>query len=63
MADGKAARFVNNLLALSSLEQLDDNLAAAELTLSQEHIAELDDASAFELGYPYEMIQEYQGPW
>ena len=46
-----------------SLEQLEDNLGATELELSDGHLAALDQASAFELGYPYEMIQQYQGPW
>ena len=46
-----------------SLDQLEDNLGAANLELTAEQIATLDDASAFELGYPYEMIQAYQGPW
>ena len=46
-----------------SLEQLEDNLGAAELELSDGDLAALDQASAFELGYPYEMIQQYQRPW
>lgn len=41
-----------------SLEQLDENLAAAEVKLSDEDIKQLDTASAFELGYPYQFIAE-----
>jgi aryl-alcohol dehydrogenase-like predicted oxidoreductase len=46
-----------------SLEQLDDNLKAAELSLSGAEVQKLDDASAFELGYPYQMIANIQKRW
>ena len=46
-----------------SLEQLDDNLGAAELELSDEQVAELDQASVFELGYPYDMMGRIQSRW
>jgi len=46
-----------------TIEQLDDNLKADELTLSAEQIKALDTASAFEVGYPYEMISRTQGRW
>lgn len=46
-----------------SLEQLDDNLGAAALKLSDEQVAALDEASAFELGYPYEFMGRIQSRW
>ncbi len=46
-----------------SLEQLEDNLKAGDLELSDETMKRLDDASAFELGYPYDFIQHIQGQW
>jgi aryl-alcohol dehydrogenase-like predicted oxidoreductase len=46
-----------------SLEQLDDNLAAADVKLSPEQVQRLDDASAFELGYPYKFIASIQKRW
>ena len=46
-----------------SIEQLEDNLKAAELKLSAEDLKRLDDASAFELGYPYEFITRIQPRW
>ena len=46
-----------------SLAQLEDNLGAADLALAPDHLAALDEASVFELGYPYEMIRQYQGVW
>jgi aryl-alcohol dehydrogenase-like predicted oxidoreductase len=46
-----------------NLEQLDANLAAAELKLGAAHVEQLDKASAFELGYPYQFIAQTQGTW
>ena len=46
-----------------TLEQLDDNVKAAELSLSVEQVARLDNASAFELGYPYEFLRNVQKKW
>lgn len=46
-----------------SIEQLDDNLKAAEVKLSAEDVKALDDASAFELGYPYNFIGNIQKRW
>ncbi|MCC6214195.1 MAG: aldo/keto reductase [Polyangiaceae bacterium] len=46
-----------------SVAQLEDNLEAAELVLSAEEMKRLDDASAFELGYPYAFIANVQSRW
>ena len=46
-----------------TIEQLDANLAAAELELSAKHMATLDQASAIDLGYPYAFIQATQAAW
>jgi aryl-alcohol dehydrogenase-like predicted oxidoreductase len=46
-----------------SVAQLDDNLAAAKVRLSDGQRARLDEASAFELGYPYEFIRRIQKRW
>ncbi|AGP32991.1 aldo/keto reductase [Sorangium cellulosum] len=46
-----------------SLEQLDDNLKAADVKLSAEEVQRLDDASAFEIGYPYNFIGNVQKRW
>jgi len=46
-----------------SIEQLDDNLKAADIQLSVEDVQRLDDASAFELGYPYRFIGRIQKRW
>ncbi|MCB9754455.1 MAG: aldo/keto reductase [Myxococcales bacterium] len=48
-----------------SLAQLDDNVKAAALAsaLREGDVQRLDEASAFELGYPYEFIRRIQGRW
>ncbi len=46
-----------------SIEQLDDNLAAAALTLSAEQLTALEEASAQPPGYPYDFIAGVQGRW
>jgi aryl-alcohol dehydrogenase-like predicted oxidoreductase len=46
-----------------TLEQLDANLAAADLVLDAKHVEALDKASAFELGYPYAFIGMTQSSW
>ena len=44
-------------------EQLDQNVAGAELELSARHVEVLDQASAFDLGYPYTFIGNTQTTW
>ncbi len=39
-----------------TLAQVDDNLPAAELTLTAEQVRSLDAASALDLGYPYDFM-------
>ncbi|MEQ1566155.1 MAG: aldo/keto reductase [Myxococcota bacterium] len=46
-----------------TVAQLDENLPAAELKLSEAQLARLGEASAFDLGYPYTFIQPIQGRW
>ncbi len=46
-----------------SLEQLEENLGAADLRLTPEQLRSLEEASAFDPGYPYAMIKNIQGRW
>jgi aryl-alcohol dehydrogenase-like predicted oxidoreductase len=46
-----------------TVEQLETNLAAADLELSPGQIAALDQASAFDVGYPYDFIRSIQPSW
>jgi aryl-alcohol dehydrogenase-like predicted oxidoreductase len=43
--------------------QLEENLGAGDLTLSEKAVNELDAASTFELGYPYDFIKSIDGRW
>lgn len=46
-----------------TVAQLDDNVPAATLRLPDAAMKRLDDASAFELGYPYDFMARIQGSW
>lgn len=46
-----------------SLEQLDDNLKAADVRLTSAEVLRLDEASAFDPGYPYKFIANIQKRW
>ena len=46
-----------------SIAQLDDNLQAANLQLSDADMAQLDAASAYDVGYPYTMMERVMGRW
>jgi aryl-alcohol dehydrogenase-like predicted oxidoreductase len=46
-----------------SPEQLEDNLKASELALTEGQMTALDEASAPELGYPYDFMRRVQGRW
>jgi aryl-alcohol dehydrogenase-like predicted oxidoreductase len=48
------------ILGARNVQQLDDNLRAAEVKLTAEDMKELDDASAPDWGYPYSMIGRSQ---
>lgn len=46
-----------------SIGQLEDNLKAADVTLSGPLMARLDEASKLELGYPYDFMKRVQNRW
>jgi aryl-alcohol dehydrogenase-like predicted oxidoreductase len=46
-----------------SVQQLDDNLAAADVKLGADEMKRLDDASAFDPGYPYGFMANIQQRW
>jgi aryl-alcohol dehydrogenase-like predicted oxidoreductase len=50
-------------MGVRTMAQLDDNLKAAEIVLSAEAMKRLDEASAYELGYPYDFMGRIQGRW
>ncbi len=46
-----------------SVEQLDDNLKAVDVKMGPSDVQKLDEASAYELGYPYKFIANIQKRW
>jgi diketogulonate reductase-like aldo/keto reductase len=46
------------IVGATKLSQLEDNLKTLDVTLSDEHLARLDKASAIELGFPGEFFAE-----
>lgn len=53
-----ASKGVIPILGARTVAQLEDNLGAATLTLTDQHVARLDEASAIEPGYPHAHITE-----
>jgi aryl-alcohol dehydrogenase-like predicted oxidoreductase len=49
------------IAGVRTLEQLEDVLGCLELQLPAEHLAELDEVSRIELGFPYELLMGPQG--
>lgn len=59
-----AKRAVSSVIfGARTVQQLEDNLGAADLVLTPEQLRTLDEASAFELGYPYDFLLRSQGGW
>ena len=50
------------VLGVSRLEQLEDNLGAAELELDEPSLERLDAVTAVALGYPHEFLRVHGGP-
>ncbi|HEY4103035.1 MAG TPA: aldo/keto reductase [Polyangiaceae bacterium] len=46
-----------------SIEQLEENVKAAEVALTDAQLKRLDEASSFELGYPYGFMKNVQQAW
>lgn len=51
------------IVGARSVEQLEENLGAADLDLDASALERLDAASRFDLGYPYAMLRRVQGRW
>jgi aryl-alcohol dehydrogenase-like predicted oxidoreductase len=59
-----AQRAVSSVIfGARNVVQLDENVGAAELTLSDAQLSRLEQASAFELGYPYDFMKNIDGAW
>jgi len=53
----------STIFGARSIAQLEGNVAASDLALTPEHVKRLDEASTFDLGYPYAFMNNIQGKW
>lgn len=51
------SRGIIPIIGATHPQQMDENLAACDLTLTPETLARLDEASAFDRGHPYSMLE------
>ncbi len=59
-----ARRTVSSVIfGARTVAQVEDNAKALDVKLTDADTKALDDASSFELGYPYDFIQRVQGRW
>ena len=54
------SRVVHPILGVRRLDQLRDTLAAADLTLPPDAVAQLDEAAPFDPGFPHDFIRDMQ---
>jgi len=53
----------STIFGARNLAQLEENVKACDVNLSDAQMKRLDEASAFELGYPYGFMKNIQGRW
>jgi len=53
----------STIFGARNLAQLEENVKACDVSLSDEQLKRLDEASAFQLGYPYDFMKTVQGRW
>ena len=51
------------ILGVRSVAQLEENLKGTDVALPADQLARLDEASRFDLGYPYAFMKDVQGRW
>lgn len=51
------------IMGVRSVAQLEDNLKAADIVLPAEAMQRLAEASAYDIGYPYDFMGRIQGRW
>jgi aryl-alcohol dehydrogenase-like predicted oxidoreductase len=54
---------VSVIFGARNVAQLEENVGAADLTLPEKALADLETASAFPLGYPYDFMKSIDGAW
>jgi aryl-alcohol dehydrogenase-like predicted oxidoreductase len=59
----KKPQVTSAIFGARNLAQLEDNVKASDVVLTDAQMQRLDAASAFELGYPYAFMSNVQGRW
>ena len=59
----KQPQVSSTIFGARNVAQLEENVKACDVSLSDEQLKRLDEASAFELGYPYGFMKTVQGRW
>ena len=59
----KQPQVSSTIFGARNLAQLEENVKACDVNLSDAQMKRLDEASAFELGYPYGFMKNVQGRW
>jgi aryl-alcohol dehydrogenase-like predicted oxidoreductase len=59
----KQPQVTSCIFGARSVAQLEDNVKAVDVVLSGEQVKRLDEASAFDLGYPYSFMKNVQTVW
>jgi len=59
----KQPQVSSTIFGARNVAQLEENVKACEVVLSEEQMKRLDEASALELGYPYGFMKSAQGRW
>ncbi|MEI9941669.1 MAG: aldo/keto reductase [Pseudomonadota bacterium] len=59
----KQPQVSSTIFGARNVAQLEENVKACDVNLSEAQLKRLDEASAFELGYPYGFMKNAQGRW
>ncbi|MEO6601789.1 MAG: aldo/keto reductase [Polyangiaceae bacterium] len=59
----KQPQVTSTIFGARTVAQLEENVKATDVVLSDDQVRRLDEASGFELGYPYGFMKDVQGRW
>jgi aryl-alcohol dehydrogenase-like predicted oxidoreductase len=59
----KQPQVSSTIFGARTVAQLEDNVKAVDVVLSDDQAKRLDEASTFDLGYPYAFMKNVQSRW
>jgi aryl-alcohol dehydrogenase-like predicted oxidoreductase len=59
----KQPQVSSTIFGARNVAQLEENVKATDVVLSAQQVARLEEASRFDLGYPYTFMKDVQGRW